>query len=172
MRWWQDVICSYMSRRRRCQLNRLAKVVLELDAHCPPIWCADDPQQLRQVVHNLLQNAQDATESRATEDGTAAGLRLFCAPIWQQSKARRVRLTRAGPVAPVSPDHILLKRAFEPYVTTKSKGHWPGSGGGQKNCRRARHPGRHRQPRGQMARWSAHKCRYHCLWHCGTTTPT
>jgi nitrogen fixation/metabolism regulation signal transduction histidine kinase len=35
---------------------------VELDPACPPIL--GDAQQLRQVIHNLLQNAQDATEGR------------------------------------------------------------------------------------------------------------
>ena len=38
-----------------------ADIVRELDPQCPPI--AGDAQQLRQVVHNLLQNAQDACEA-------------------------------------------------------------------------------------------------------------
>ncbi len=39
----------------------------ELDPRCPAI--AGDAQQLRQVIHNLLQNAQDASEQRAREEG-------------------------------------------------------------------------------------------------------
>ena len=38
-------------------------VRMELDPHCPRIM--GDAQQLRQVLHNLLQNAQDATEGAA-----------------------------------------------------------------------------------------------------------
>src|SRR5205085_5762101 len=38
----------------------------ELDPACPRIL--GDPQQLRQVIHNLLQNAQDATENRPNPD--------------------------------------------------------------------------------------------------------
>ena len=87
-----------------------AAIAVELDADCPKIL--GDAQQLRQVIHNLLQNAQDATETSATRQVTIRT--QYNAP------ARRVRLivqdTGAG-----FPEHI-LKRAFEPYVTTKGKG--------------------------------------------------
>ncbi|MDB5941204.1 MAG: putative histidine kinase, classic [Ramlibacter sp.] len=82
----------------------------ELDPDCPKVL--GDTQQLRQVIHNLLQNAQDATESSAIREVTIR-------TQWNKP-AKRVRLivqdTGAG-----FPEHI-LKRAFEPYVTTKAKG--------------------------------------------------
>ena len=85
-------------------------VRMELDPHCPKIM--GDAQQLRQVLHNLLQNAQDATEGAALREVTVK-------TQWNET-ARRARLivqdTGSG-----FPDHI-LKRAFEPYVTTKAKG--------------------------------------------------
>jgi len=85
-------------------------VRMELDADCPRIM--GDAQQLRQVLHNLLQNAQDATEG--------AALREVTVKTQWNATVRRARLivqdTGSG-----FPDHI-LKRAFEPYVTTKSKG--------------------------------------------------
>ena len=85
-------------------------VRMELDPDCPRIM--GDAQQLRQVLHNLLQNAQDATEG--------AALREVTVKTQWNAQARRARLivqdTGAG-----FPDHI-LKRAFEPYVTTKAKG--------------------------------------------------
>jgi nitrogen fixation/metabolism regulation signal transduction histidine kinase len=85
-------------------------VRMELDPDCPRIM--GDAQQLRQVLHNLLQNAQDATEG--------AALREVTVKTQWNATVRRARLivqdTGAG-----FPEHI-LKRAFEPYVTTKSKG--------------------------------------------------
>ncbi|HWP10738.1 MAG TPA: ATP-binding protein [Ramlibacter sp.] len=85
-------------------------VRMELGADCPKVM--GDAQQLRQVLHNLLQNAQDATEG--------AALREVTVKTQWDATARRARLivqnTGSG-----FPDHI-LKRAFEPYVTTKSKG--------------------------------------------------
>ena len=90
--------------------NAVVPVCTELDNHCPAI--KGDAQQIRQVIHNLLQNAQDAQEGRP---GGQVMLKTEYSPT-----SRRVRLTvRDNGVG--FPEHI-LKRAFEPYVTTKVKG--------------------------------------------------
>ena len=88
-------------------------VLLELDSACQSV--RGDAQQLRQVIHNLLQNAQDAS------DATAASGRgpIIIRTVYQEAKGR-VRLSvldHGGGFA-----ETILKRAFEPYVTTKSKG--------------------------------------------------
>jgi nitrogen fixation/metabolism regulation signal transduction histidine kinase len=80
-----------------------------------------DATQLRQVIHNLLQNAQDAVgevehprvvlETRTVEYGDPDA----------EGKARvavRLTVTDNGPGFPAR----ILTRAFEPYVTTKAKG--------------------------------------------------
>jgi nitrogen fixation/metabolism regulation signal transduction histidine kinase len=85
-------------------------VRVELDPACPRIL--GDPQQVRQVIHNLLQNAQDATEGRPNPD-------VLVRTQWNET-SRRVRLVVQDNGGGF-PEHI-LKRAFEPYVTTKSKG--------------------------------------------------
>jgi len=74
----------------------------------PPVL--GDATQLRQVIHNLLRNAEDALEGRA--DGRIE--------IVTRQDGRRARLIIGdnGPGFP--PD--LLPRIFEPYVTTKSRG--------------------------------------------------
>ena len=96
--------------------NAAVPVVAELDSHCPPVM--GDAQQLRQVVHNLLQNAQDATEQAARQSGEPIEpVRL--GTHWSAS-SQRVRLTVADRGTGFAP-HI-LQRAFEPYVTTKSGG--------------------------------------------------
>ncbi|PKO61630.1 MAG: PAS domain-containing sensor histidine kinase [Betaproteobacteria bacterium HGW-Betaproteobacteria-18] len=89
-------------------------IVTDLDAQCPAIM--GDAQQLRQVLHNLLQNAQDATLSAGHAD---AGHAVLIKTQWQAG-TRRVRLAVLD-CGTGFPDHI-LKRAFEPYVTTKDKG--------------------------------------------------
>jgi nitrogen fixation/metabolism regulation signal transduction histidine kinase len=89
-------------------------VTTELDPLAPPI--IGDFQQIRQVLHNLLQNAQDATESGdrlSREHGVTvqtqwlAGSDSVCLSVLDCGNG--------------FPEHI-LKRAFEPYVTTKVKG--------------------------------------------------
>ena len=92
--------------------NARVPVLLELDTQCPDIL--GDAQQLRQVVHNLLQNAQDATLA-AGVPGASVVLRTH----WSES-SKRVRMTVLDSGAGF-PDNILA-RAFEPYVTTKVKG--------------------------------------------------
>jgi nitrogen fixation/metabolism regulation signal transduction histidine kinase len=83
---------------------------IELDPNCPPVL--GDAHQLRQVLHNLLQNAQDATEGAEVRQ-------IVIRTQWVES-TRRVRLTVRDTGAGF-PEHI-LKRAFEPYVTTKVRG--------------------------------------------------
>jgi nitrogen fixation/metabolism regulation signal transduction histidine kinase len=92
-----------------------SKVVLvaDLDEACPPV--RGDAQQLRQVIHNLVQNAQDATESANLPAPGRVILRTQ-----HLAAADRVRLS-VQDQGTGFPDHI-LKRAFEPYVTTKAKG--------------------------------------------------
>ncbi len=87
-------------------------ILRELDPQCPPI--EGDAQQLRQVVHNLLQNAQDACES-----ATGRTPRLVIRTEWHPQR-QRVRLSVLDSGPGFEP-HI-LQRAFEPYVTTKAKG--------------------------------------------------
>ncbi len=90
--------------------NAVVPVHCELDPRAPLI--RGDAQQLRQVIHNLLQNAQDAQEGR---DGGRVTLKTD-----YSDTAHRVRLSVRDNGCGF-PDHI-LKRAFEPYVTTKVKG--------------------------------------------------
>ncbi len=86
----------------------------QLDPACPPVL--GDPQQLRQVLHNLLQNALDATES-AGHHGAEHSVQVKTQ--WLEATARvRLSVLDSGTGFP----EAILKRAFEPYVTTKSKG--------------------------------------------------
>ena len=81
----------------------------DLAPDCPLIKA--DAQQVRQVIHNLVQNAQDATG-----EGTGG----VCIKTRLGSTGLRVRLTVTDD-GPGFAEHI-LKRAFEPYVTTKVRG--------------------------------------------------
>lgn len=83
-------------------------VRLELAAALPPV--VGDAAQLRQVIHNLLQNAQDAIG-----DATAPVI-----TVATSAEGGTVRLTIADNGCGF-PEHV-IRRAFEPYVTTKPKG--------------------------------------------------
>jgi nitrogen fixation/metabolism regulation signal transduction histidine kinase len=96
------------------QIHR-TPVSTELDPACPPI--AGDEQQIRQVIHNLLQNAQDACEARPHNTPAQASVRVRTE--WNATRSRvRMTVTDSGPGF----EPNILQRAFEPYVTTKSKG--------------------------------------------------
>jgi len=91
----------------------------QLDSHCPDIM--GDPTQLRQVIHNLLQNAQDATlEGSHRSDPVEVKTELVSYGELNGSPQNAVRFTisDSGSGFPAK----ILARAFEPYVTTKSKG--------------------------------------------------
>ncbi len=86
-------------------------VELSLQAGLPNVMA--DGEQLRQVIHNLVQNAQDAT--------VGAGLSY---PVTIQTRVNEARTHVRLSVLDRGPgfsDHV-LRRAFEPYVTTKAKG--------------------------------------------------
>ncbi len=104
----QDVLGMYVTDKSASMF------VTELDPQCPPVM--GDVQQLRQVLHNLLQNAFDATASAGRADGHHP---VVLKTEWRDAN-RRVRLSIQD-CGTGFPDHI-LKRAFEPYVTTKDKG--------------------------------------------------
>ena len=96
--------------------NAAVVVSASLDPECPQI--RGDSQQLRQVIHNLLQNAQDATAQRAQETGQTPGP-VFIETRWNAA-AQRVRMNICDSGTGFAPN--ILQRAFEPYVTTKARG--------------------------------------------------
>jgi nitrogen fixation/metabolism regulation signal transduction histidine kinase len=75
-----------------------------------------DATQLRQVIHNLVQNALDAVADR---DGGHVEVSTSAA-LGENGELRAVRLTVIDN-GPGFADKV-LKRAFEPYVTTKLRG--------------------------------------------------
>ena len=91
----------------------------QLDPHCPNVM--GDPTQLRQVIHNLLQNAQDAT-LEGTHQSESIEVKTELVPYGEingvQQNAVRLTISDSGSGFPAK----ILARAFEPYVTTKSKG--------------------------------------------------
>jgi nitrogen fixation/metabolism regulation signal transduction histidine kinase len=122
MKGMVDAFASYArmpsARIAPLDLNALVREVLtlydgvgiqpELAADLPLV--AGDSTLMRQVIHNLLQNAQDALAGQA--DGRI-GIRT-------EATDDSVRLTIVDN-GPGFPDH-LMARMFEPYATTKPKG--------------------------------------------------
>ena len=96
----RDVLGLYESSRPALQL--------ELAADLPRV--SGDAAKLRQVIHNLLQNAEQAVSE----------VQVPCIVLRTDSVEDGVRLTIQdnGPGLPES----LMGRVFEPYVTTKAKG--------------------------------------------------
>jgi nitrogen fixation/metabolism regulation signal transduction histidine kinase len=90
-----------------------------LDSRCPNIM--GDPTQLRQVIHNLLQNAQDSTlEGNRQAEPVEVKTELVSYGEHSGTIQNAVRLTISD--SGVGFPAKILARAFEPYVTTKTKG--------------------------------------------------
>lgn len=83
-------------------------VSLRLASELPPVLA--DASQIRQVIHNLLQNAQDAVAERTAPEILLA----------TRLDGRRVELLVRDNGAGFPPP--ILARALEPYVTTKPRG--------------------------------------------------
>ena len=81
----------------------------------PPAILGDAPQ-LRQVIHNLVQNALDAVSERP--DGRVTVRTQKAMNEAGELRALRLVVTDNGHGFAEN----VLKRAFEPYVTTKTKG--------------------------------------------------
>ncbi|MCV2362102.1 PAS-domain containing protein [Paucibacter sp. DJ1R-11] len=75
-----------------------------------------DASQLRQVIHNLVQNALDAVQEQAGGQVLVRTQQAFTEAGAPRSV--RLQITDNGPGFAEK----VLKRAFEPYVTTKTKG--------------------------------------------------
>jgi len=109
-------------------LNSLVSEVLSLYAeaqdagHLHAELAADlvqikgDASQLRQVIHNLVQNALDAVQDRPEGRVVVRTQQAFTEA--GEPRALRLLISDNGPGFAEK----VLKRAFEPYVTTKTKG--------------------------------------------------
>ena len=72
-----------------------------------------DSAQLRQVLHNLIQNAQDALESEGKTAKPTIEIRTE-----MMGDRVRIAVSDNGPGFPEE----MMTRIFEPYVTTKPRG--------------------------------------------------
>ncbi len=103
-----DVLGLYASAQEQGQLQAL------LADQLPAI--EGDTTQLRQVIHNLVQNAMDAVADRP--DGLVQVITEAARNDHGELRAVRLKVSDNGSGF----GDKVLKRAFEPYVTTKSKG--------------------------------------------------
>lgn len=85
-----------------------ASIRTELASDLPPVQ--GDATQMRQIIHNLLRNAEDALESTP-----GASIVLSTQP---EGNFVCLSISDNGPGFPLE----LLPRIFEPYVTTKARG--------------------------------------------------
>jgi nitrogen fixation/metabolism regulation signal transduction histidine kinase len=90
-----------------------ATIVMHLSPDLPRVM--GDTTQLRQVIHNLLKNAQEATERTEAPRIELATERLERA---DGMLAVRVTVSDNGGGFPAA----VLARAFEPYITSKPRG--------------------------------------------------
>ncbi|MBL0090608.1 MAG: HAMP domain-containing protein [Ideonella sp.] len=104
----QDVMALYAAAQEQ------GRIGTQLQQPLPAI--EGDPTQLRQVVHNLVQNALDAVAERA--DGQVLVLTEAARDETGALRAVRLKVSDNGQGF----SDKVLKRAFEPYVTTKVKG--------------------------------------------------
>jgi nitrogen fixation/metabolism regulation signal transduction histidine kinase len=90
--------------------NSSVPIARRLADELPPVWA--DGAQIRQVIHNLVQNAQDSHEN-ARQTSAAIEVRTELA-------GDRVRLAVSDHGGGFPEE--LMARIFEPYVTTKPRG--------------------------------------------------
>ena len=116
-----DVLLLYVPAQEAGRLQA------ELASEPPQIM--GDATQLRQVIHNLVQNALDAVSERP--DGHVLLRTQVSFNEAGEPRSLRLQIIDNGPGFAEK----VLKRAFEPYVTTKTKGTGLGPCGGQENRR-------------------------------------
>lgn len=85
-------------------------ITIDIDSHQSPMMINADATLLRQVIHNLLQNAQDAIMQTADPKVTLS--------LKKVDNFYSLTVTDNGSGFPES----ILRRIFEPYATSKPKG--------------------------------------------------
>ncbi len=92
--------------------NSSVPIAKQLAEPLPAVWA--DGAQIRQVIHNLVQNAQDALEILAGRNTTPS------IEVRTELAGDRVRLAVSDNGGGFPEE--LMARIFEPYVTTKPRG--------------------------------------------------
>jgi nitrogen fixation/metabolism regulation signal transduction histidine kinase len=104
----QEVLSLY------AEAQESGRLAAELAPNLPLV--KGDASQLRQVIHNLVQNAMDAVNERP--DGRVVVRSSLSLTDTGAPRSVRLHVVDNGPGFAEK----VLKRAFEPYVTTKTKG--------------------------------------------------
>ena len=91
-------------------------VKAELDPVLPPVQA--DPDQIRQVLHNLIKNAGEAMGEQKVDVGGTAARPVITVRTRRGETLATLTVSDRGPGFPAQ----ILAHAFEPYVTTKQKG--------------------------------------------------
>jgi len=89
----------------------LARIDVELDPQLPAV--CGDASQLRQIIHNLLRNAEESQEGMPGEHEPRIGVVTRVADGMAE-----FAVNDRGPGFPAE----IMARVFEPYVTTKARG--------------------------------------------------
>jgi len=92
--------------------NSSVPIAKRLAEALPPVWA--DGAQIRQVIHNLIQNAQDALENMRQRGA------IPTIEVRTELAGDRVRLAVSDNGGGFPEE--LMARIFEPYVTTKPRG--------------------------------------------------
>ena len=92
--------------------NSSVPIAKQLAEPLPSVWA--DGAQIRQVIHNLVQNAQDALENQPGRGASPA------IEVRTELAGDRVRLAVSDNGGGFPEE--LMARIFEPYVTTKPRG--------------------------------------------------
>ncbi len=83
-----------------------------------------DETQLRQVIHNLLQNAQDAVSEVENTGQYVPSIELMTEKVHYQDASNQICIAVRLSVMDNGPGFAekILSRIFEPYITTKERG--------------------------------------------------
>ncbi|MCB1150567.1 GHKL domain-containing protein, partial [bacterium] len=100
------------------QQNAAPSIAFALTSEPDPLQVTCDPQQLARVFTNLLQNAAEAIERRAEEEGEAAPPGRITVALRQGDGETIIEVTDNGPGIPAH----LRDRLADPYVTTRARG--------------------------------------------------
>ncbi|MEJ7597592.1 MAG: ATP-binding protein [Kofleriaceae bacterium] len=105
----------------RNTFDRHIGLTLELAEDLPAIRCA--PNEIEQVLMNLLVNARDAVAGR-TDSVIAVGVMTVIDPTRPEDRTVRITISDNG----IGMDAALIRRAFDPFFSTKEIGRGTGLG--------------------------------------------